>query len=53
MGDSNDYKMLGIYCDNFGDCTKFVTYLKDEGLEVNMKKYFFGCATGVVGKKCK
>ncbi len=51
MGNSMDYRMLGIYCDRFKDCEKFKMYLESEGLEVKMVKYFFGCATGVKGKK--
>lgn len=51
MGNSLDYKMLGIYCERFKDCEKFKIYLEKEGLKVKMIKYFFGCATGVIGKK--
>ncbi len=51
MGDAVGYRMLGVYCNNFKDCSKFKTLLENEGLEVEMKKYFFGCATGVVGRK--
>ncbi len=51
MGNSSDYSMLGIYCENFKDCASFKNYLEEEGLEVVFKKYFFGCATGVVGRK--
>lgn len=51
MGNSSDYKMLGIYCEAFQDCSKFKTYLEAEGMEVEMYKYFFGCATGVKGIK--
>jgi ubiquinone/menaquinone biosynthesis methyltransferase len=51
MGDSLDYRMLGIYCEAFKDCAKFKAYLEEEGLLVSMNKYFFGCATGVHGKK--
>ncbi|MGR3810307.1 class I SAM-dependent methyltransferase [Jiulongibacter sp. NS-SX5] len=51
MGNSADYRMLGVYCTNFGDCTEFSEFLKEEGLRVKMKSYFFGCATGVVGHK--
>jgi demethylmenaquinone methyltransferase/2-methoxy-6-polyprenyl-1,4-benzoquinol methylase len=50
-GNAMDYKMLGIYCDKFKDCKKFKTYLEQEGLQVEMCSYFFGCATGVKGIK--
>ncbi len=51
MGNSSDYKMLGIYCEAFKDCHRFKSYLEEEGLQVEMCQYFFGCATGVKGKK--
>ncbi len=51
MGNSMDYKMLGVYCSKFKNCEKFSTQLKANGLEVRYKKYFFGCATGVMGYK--
>ena len=51
MGNSMDYRMLGIYCEKFVDCEKFKIYLEKEGLQVKFCKYFFGCATGVKGKK--
>ncbi|MBK6364716.1 MAG: class I SAM-dependent methyltransferase [Saprospiraceae bacterium] len=50
MGNSMDYRMLGIYCEKFVDCEKFKIYLEKEGLQVKFCKYFFGCATGVKGK---
>lgn len=53
LGNPSDYKMLGQYCANFGDCSEFAQYLKEEGLTINYKKYFYGCATGVYGSKIK
>lgn len=52
-GNADDYRMLGVYCDNFEDCSLFKRFLAEEGLHVTMKDYFFGCATGVVGSKRK
>jgi ubiquinone/menaquinone biosynthesis C-methylase UbiE len=51
MGHSEDYKMLGVYCQNFKDCSIFKAFLEKEGLEVRQKSYFFGCASGVIGRK--
>lgn len=51
LGNSKDYRMLGIYCEKFIDCEKFKMYLIKEGLQVTICKYFLGCATGVKGKK--
>ncbi|MBL1431757.1 MAG: class I SAM-dependent methyltransferase [Robiginitomaculum sp.] len=48
---AKDFAMIGKYTDNFGDITQFAKLLHEEGLEVNQTKFFFGCATGVSGKK--
>ena len=51
MGNSMDYKMLGVYCQRFKNCEKFKLKLEKNGLAVVTKSYFFGCATAVVGFK--
>lgn len=48
---AQDFSMIGIYTRNFGDCRFFAQCLADEGLDVEFKVHFFGCATGVVGRK--
>ncbi|NIA68194.1 class I SAM-dependent methyltransferase [Pelagibius litoralis] len=48
---AQDFAMIGIYSTNFGDASAFSEMLRSEGLEVEFKRYFFGCATGVVGRK--
>jgi demethylmenaquinone methyltransferase/2-methoxy-6-polyprenyl-1,4-benzoquinol methylase len=48
---AQDFAMLGVYTRNFGDCHFFARCLADEGLDVELKVFFFGCATGVVGRK--
>jgi ubiquinone/menaquinone biosynthesis C-methylase UbiE len=48
---AQDFAMLGVYTRHFGDCRYFAQCLRDEGLEVELKVLFFGCATGVVGRK--
>ncbi|MBK8554570.1 MAG: class I SAM-dependent methyltransferase [Lewinellaceae bacterium] len=50
-GNSNDYRMLGIYCENFGDTRAFASMLQAEGLEVQFQRYVYGCASGVMGFK--
>ena len=50
-GNSNDYRMLGVYCLNFKNCNLFSDYLNQSGLQIQYKEYFFGCASGVVGIK--
>lgn len=48
---ANDFSMIGAYTQNFGDCTYFADALRANGLSVEMKKHFFGCATSVAGTK--
>ncbi|TNE59629.1 MAG: methyltransferase domain-containing protein [Alphaproteobacteria bacterium] len=48
---AQDFSMIGTYCVQFSDCQKMMGYLAEAGLEVSYRKYFFGCATGVVGRK--
>ena len=51
MGNSDDYRMLGTYCSDFGDSKYFHSCLIDLGVKSIYEKYFFGCATGVYGTK--
>lgn len=48
---AQDFAMIGTYCTNFGDSSGIAEMLKAHGLEVEFKRYFFGCATGVAGRK--
>jgi demethylmenaquinone methyltransferase/2-methoxy-6-polyprenyl-1,4-benzoquinol methylase len=48
---AQDFAMLGVYTRHFGDCSFFARRLAEEGLEVRLESFFFGCATGVVGRK--
>ena len=51
LGNPNNYRMLGIYTEAFGDMTHFRSCLAEAGLEAMQVSYFFGCATGVRGVK--
>jgi len=51
MGNAEVYRMLGRYCAYFGNCRNFKKMLERRGLEVAYLEYFFGCATGVSGRK--
>ncbi|MFB9210384.1 class I SAM-dependent methyltransferase [Echinicola jeungdonensis] len=51
LGNARDYRMLGKYCASFKNSQYFHECLIKKGLESNYKNYFFGCATGVFGKK--
>lgn len=48
---AQDFAMIGTYSTNFGDASGLAGMLRDEGLEVQLRKHFFGCATSVVGRK--
>lgn len=48
---ATDFKMIGTYSTNFGDASELAEMLSKEGLEVDFKKHFFGCATSVSGRK--
>ena len=43
--------MIGTYTRNFGNCAYMAQALRDAGLEVTLKRHFFGCATSVAGRK--
>lgn len=48
---AQDFSMIGTYTRNFGDCRYFAQCLANEGLDVQFKEFFFGCATAVAGRK--
>ncbi len=48
---AQDFAMIGTYTSNFGDARGFADMLRAQGLEVEFRSYFFGCATGVSGRK--
>lgn len=48
---AQDFAMISRYSHNFGNASTFADLLRSEGLEVEYRRYFFGCATGVVGRK--
>ncbi len=51
LGNPDNYRLLGVYTAEFGDCSDACRALSESGLEVQMVSYFFGCATGIVGRK--
>jgi ubiquinone/menaquinone biosynthesis methyltransferase len=51
LGNPENYRMLGVYTERFGDCQEFRTTLEAAGLRTRYHRYFFGCATGVSGWK--
>lgn len=48
---AQDFSMIGQYCAGFGDAEDFAAMLREAGLEVAYRRYFFGCATGVSGER--
>ncbi|MEO0368387.1 MAG: class I SAM-dependent methyltransferase [Pseudomonadota bacterium] len=48
---AQDFSMIGVYTKNFSNCDFFKEALCKEGLEVEGFSHFFGCATGVRGRK--
>jgi ubiquinone/menaquinone biosynthesis C-methylase UbiE len=48
---AQDFAMIGSYTSNFGDASAFAAMLRAQGLDVTFTRYFFGCATGVAGRK--
>jgi demethylmenaquinone methyltransferase/2-methoxy-6-polyprenyl-1,4-benzoquinol methylase len=46
-----DFAMIGTYSTNFGSAAEIAAMLRSHGLEVEYTKYFFGCATGVAGRR--
>lgn len=51
LGNPSDYKMLWTYTTQFKNCKEVQSIFEKNNLEVNYHSYFFGCATGVSGKK--
>src|SRR3954469_15398895 len=48
---AQDFAMIGTYSTNFGSAAEVAAMLRRHGLEVEFSRYFFGCATGVSGRK--
>lgn len=51
LGNPDNYRMLGIYTKAFEDCREVVRLFRDAGLEAEYRTYFFGCATGLSGRR--
>ena len=47
---AQDFSMIGTYSTKFGDASGVAAALRDAGLEVEYRRFFFGCATGVSGR---
>ncbi len=51
LGNPDDYRMLWTYTENFGDASVVKAIFQSYQLAVRFDSYFFGCATGISGKK--
>ena len=48
---AQDFAMLGVYTRTFGDCRGLAGCLQAEGMEVEIRPLFFGCAMALVGRR--
>lgn len=51
LGNPETYKMLGIYTQNFKNSEGVFQIFNNPNFEVEYLSYFFGCATGIKGRK--
>lgn len=51
LGDIACYRMLGVYTEAFGSCERVVPIFAAAGLQVEVRRHFFGCATALVGSR--
>lgn len=53
LGSPETYKMLGVYTEEFGNSKNAYRIFNRPGFEVEYVEYFFGCASGIKGRKIK
>ena len=53
LGNPENYRMLGRYTRAFGSSQRALVAFREAGLEAEFRSYFFGCATGVMGRKAQ
>lgn len=51
LGNPENYRMLGVYTEIFGNCNRMHEILARHGFRVVYHNYFFGCATGLTAIK--
>ena len=51
LGSPETYKMLGVYTQAFGNSKKVYEIFSRKGFECGYVEYFYGCASGVKGRK--
>ncbi|MBC9795559.1 class I SAM-dependent methyltransferase [Sinomicrobium weinanense] len=53
LGNPETYKMLGIYTQEFGNSENVYRIFAQSGFEVEYVEYFYGCASGIKGRKIR
>ena len=53
LGKPDTYKMLGIYTEEFGNSRNARQIFKRANFEIEYVEYFYGCASGIKGRKIK
>lgn len=51
LGNPDNYRMLGVYTSHFGNCRELERLFAASGFDVRYQRYFWGCASGLVGVK--
>jgi demethylmenaquinone methyltransferase/2-methoxy-6-polyprenyl-1,4-benzoquinol methylase len=51
LGNPETYRMLGIFTEKYGNSKRVMQIFKDQGFEVEYLEYFYGCASGIKGRK--
>jgi len=51
LGNPEAYKMLGIYTQEYGDSKNAYRIFENENFEIEYVEYFFGCASGLKGRR--
>jgi len=53
LGSPETYRMLGVYTEEFRNSKNVHRIFNRSGFEVEYVEYFYGCASGIKGKKIK
>lgn len=51
LGNPESYRMLGLYTTAFGNAEKVAKIFSQFNFEIEYTEYFFGCASGLIGKR--
>ncbi|AKA34479.1 class I SAM-dependent methyltransferase [Flagellimonas lutaonensis] len=53
LGSPETYRMLGVYAEEFGNSKNVYRIFNKREFEVEYVEYFYGCASGIKGRKIK